>query len=676
MNLEENEHKKMELDKTFVEGEDNSLYPPYGQPLQPGTRISSTQFGNVNPYTQSKLTRTNIGAQGISLYDNILPSGNEQVPLGSGYVVGILGSGGMARVYKIWNERLEVFRAVKILLPTQQSDLKSRFDTEAKITAKLHHPNIVEIYSVGEYKGLPYIEMEFIDGKSLETIIAETDRLPPAVCSAIGIFIARALVYAHSQEYLIYGKTYHGIIHRDLKPANIMISKCGDVKLMDFGIARPKEASLHTVEGNIVGTMQYLSPEQLDGVDIDARTDIYSFGTILYEMLTGTKTFPQDTITNLMKKKITNEYRKFSEFDFHVPSVLAKISQKCLQLDKKDRYPTAEALLKDLEAAHKTLTSETPEEVIKRFISDPFSFKTEKQLKLRFPLHIPLKVVIPVMGALFTAGAIGVFIITGPIKEDEIEPPPFKKDTSLVARDTIKKDTLPPKEDTLKDYIVKGDSTKAPNPNISPPTKGGGNSGGTIKPPVPPPPRPPVVVVKRDSTVIKKDTLEEIKKKYGKEDIVELTLSAMRANDINIVPFLLSKIPDYESTKKKILLLEFYLLTGRLNEAENIASESINDAYFEYLCGKLYERKGNLSMALTFYERSLTKPSVIKNPSEVRNDALYETANIRTIFYRSNPNPDTRLQALNAWNIVKRNYMDKPNHPRFQRANVELSNIQ
>ncbi|MCX7727342.1 MAG: serine/threonine protein kinase, partial [Chitinispirillaceae bacterium] len=529
-------------------------------------------------------------------------------------------------------------------------------------------------YSLGEYKGLPYIEMEFIDGKSLETIIAETDRLPPVVCSAIGIFIARALVYAHSQEYLIYGKNYHGIIHRDLKPANIMISKVGDVKLMDFGIARPKEASLHTVEGNIVGTMQYLSPEQLDGVDIDTRTDIYSFGAILYEMLTGTKTFPQDTITNLMKKKITNEYRKFSEFDFHVPSVLAKISQKCLQLDKKDRYPTAESLLKDLEAAHRSLTSETPEEIIKRFIADPYSFKTSGKVKFGFALRIPLKVAIPIAGVLLTAIAIGVFIITGPVNEEEISS--IKKDTSLVvSRDTVKKDSITVAiKDTLRDADTKGqrvDSSNIPKP---PPDtkiggKGGTGSGGKI-----PPPKPPLVI-KKDTTV-RKDTLEELRKKYGKEDIIELTITAMRSNELSIVPFLISKIPDYESTKKKILLLEFYLLTGRLNEAEGIASENINDAHFEYLRGKLYEKRGNLSMALGFYERALTKPSALRNAVDVRNDALYETANIRTIFYRSNPNPDTRLQALSAWNSVKRNYMDKPNHPRFQRANVELSNIQ
>ncbi|HEX7509984.1 MAG TPA: serine/threonine-protein kinase, partial [Chitinivibrionales bacterium] len=277
-----NTEPRPEIGKTFVEG-DGANTGVYS--LRNTTaRLDATSVRGANPYGQQAESSN-------------LPSGNEPLVLGSGTIVGLLGTGGMARVYKIWNEKLEVFRAVKILIPTQQGDLRNRFETEAKITAKLHHPNIVEIYNVGDWQNLPYLEMELIDGKSLEAIIHATGKLPPQVCSAISIFVIRALAYAHGQEFLIYGKTYQGIIHRDLKPANIMISSQGALKLMDFGIARPTEASLHTVEGNIVGTMQYLSPEQLDGIDVDHRADLYAFGAILYEMLTGTKTFPQETIT-------------------------------------------------------------------------------------------------------------------------------------------------------------------------------------------------------------------------------------------------------------------------------------------------------------------------------------------------------------------------------------------
>ena len=223
-----------DLDKTFIEGVDAKTGP---HSLSRGGKLDATSLRAANPYQ-------NPGAAAGPATN--LPSGNEPIPLGSGAIVGLLGSGGMARVYKIWNEKLEVFRAVKILLPNQQGDLRNRFETEAKITAKLHHPNIVEIYNVGDWQGLPYLEMEIIDGLSLESIISKTGKLPSSVCSSIAIFTARALGYAHGQQFLIYGKNYHGIVHRDLKPANIMVSSQGALKLMDFGIARPTEASPKT----------------------------------------------------------------------------------------------------------------------------------------------------------------------------------------------------------------------------------------------------------------------------------------------------------------------------------------------------------------------------------------------------------------------------------------------
>ncbi|MDD5676079.1 MAG: serine/threonine-protein kinase, partial [Chitinivibrionales bacterium] len=356
-------------DKTFVESGDinvsanNTSLNQTPLSLTAGKKIDITKISRTNPYQE----------KGTPAAPDGLPPVDQNMVLGSGTVVSILGTGGMARVYKIWNDKLEMHRAVKILLPNQHGDLAHRFETESKITAKLHHPNIVEIYTVGEWKGLPYLEMEYIDGESLEAVIGRYGRLPEAVCCAIGIFISRALAYAHSQSFLLYGKNYHGVIHRDLKPANIMVSAKGGVRLMDFGIARPTETSLHTVDGNIVGTMQYLSPEQLDGSAIDGRTDIYTLGAILYEIITGTKTFPQTTITNLMKKKALNEYRRFNEFDFTVMPALGKIAQKCLQQNPSDRYQVAADLEKDLTELYGSLTNETPEQTMQRFCSDPSS---------------------------------------------------------------------------------------------------------------------------------------------------------------------------------------------------------------------------------------------------------------------------------------------------------------
>ena len=669
------------IDKTYVEGGDGQPQQPVFPELRPGTRVNATSFHSVNPYTQPGTSQTRMGGYGTGA--DALPTGNEPIPLGSGTIVGLLGSGGMAKVYKIWNEKLEVFRAVKILLPTQQADLKSRFETEAKITAKLHHPNIVEIYSVGDWNTLPYLEMEFIDGVSLETLISKNGKLPNIVCSAVAILIARALEYAHGQEFLIYGKTYHGVIHRDLKPANIMIPRIGDVRLMDFGIARPTEASLHTVEGNIVGTMQYLSPEQMDGIDIDNRTDIYSFGAILYEMLTGTKTFPQDTITNLMKKKIMNEYRKFSDFNFPVSHHLARISQKCLQINKNDRYHDMTALLEELESAHKSLTPESPVKVLRKYLTNPDGFKDSE--KGGFHFRLSPKVFIPIGGVLAIGALVAVFIITGP----ESEPRDSGTKETSTAVETKLPETEPEQPQTgtgsLKPLgpqdkepdvamTTRPVSPKPPRPKPVPPRP----KPVTAAPkPVVAPPKEPAVQQPKPEVVL--SPTEELKNKYGSDDFFAIGKKALASKAYTDAILALENVPSGhpESTVKTLMLFDAYLAASKIKDALFIANnENITDAQFDLLCGRLYERTGKDKKALEYYQTALTKPSIIRNRNEIRNDALYQTAILWTARYQISPTPDSRIQALSAWNTVKRTYMGTPEHPRFKRANTELASIQ
>lgn len=308
-----------------------------------------------------------------------LPGKDAKVKMGSGITRGILGQGGMTRVYKIWNGTLEMERAVKIPLPTGNSDCYQRFSTEMKICSRLDHPNIIKIFSVGEWNNIPYIEMEYIDGVSLDDLIKTHGQLPPAVCCAIGIGIARALRYAHKHEFQVNGKKYQGIIHRDLKPANIMISKEGNVKLMDFGIARPLETGIHTItDGNIVGTMQYFSPEQLDNNDLDGRTDIYALGAIVYEMITGQKAFPVSTLTMLIKKKMLNEYKDFDEFEgLTISSLLKEIARKCLNKEKDTRFQNSEELVHSLERALPAISKDPAELIMLKFMSDPIAWVNE-----------------------------------------------------------------------------------------------------------------------------------------------------------------------------------------------------------------------------------------------------------------------------------------------------------
>lgn len=314
---------------------------------------------------------TEISIQSAYILPEI-PDDTIGVKLGSGIIKGFLGEGGMARVYKTWDEGLEIHRAVKVLLPTGKKEIADRFITEAKITARLDHPNIVKVFRVGKWNEYPFMEMEFIDGMSLEAMLEKRGSFPAYAVCAVGIFIARALHYAHELEYTLLGKRYKGLIHRDLKPANIMLRKNGRLKLMDFGIARPLSTGLHnTMAGNIIGTLPYLSPEQLNSEPIDHRADIYAVGAILYELLCGIKAFPDERLTELFNKKTGGIYKPLGEIPLSVPQHLIDIIDRCLRVKKEDRYHDADALHEALGTAYRYCADEPPEKVVEQYVADP-----------------------------------------------------------------------------------------------------------------------------------------------------------------------------------------------------------------------------------------------------------------------------------------------------------------
>jgi Serine/threonine protein kinase len=275
----------------------------------------------------------------------------------SGRIVKLLGSGGMADVYLVWNPRVEIYRAVKVIKPGQPSNLLERFETEIRILSKLQHPQIVQFYSVGEWHGLPYIEMEYVPGAALDDVCEKCMVFSPQEAMAVGILICRALHYAHNQVTTIYGKVYKGVIHRDLKPANIMLSRSGRVKLTDFGIARPEEVSLHTLDsGKVVGTLPYLAPEQLSGADITAQVDIYALGATLFELVAGERAFPQTDMNVLLSAKSSGKVRALPG---HISQGLQEIIAKAMAVKTVDRYATAAHMEKDLDKTYRSLTDKT-----------------------------------------------------------------------------------------------------------------------------------------------------------------------------------------------------------------------------------------------------------------------------------------------------------------------------
>ena len=263
------------------------------------------------------------------------------VRLGPYEVVAPIGAGGMGEVFKAKDTRLDRVVAIKILPPAFAKDDKSRlrFEREAKTISQLNHANICGVYDVGHDNGVDYLVLEYLEGESLADRIAKGP-LPIAQVLRYGIQIADALDRAHRA----------GIVHRDLKPGNIMITKSG-AKLLDFGLAKTAAASPSqlsateqkplTEEGAIVGTIQYMAPEQLEGIEADARTDIFAFGEVLYEMATGSRAFSGRTRTSLIAAIVASQPQRISSLQPLTPTSLESVVGRALEKDPNDRWQSA-----------------------------------------------------------------------------------------------------------------------------------------------------------------------------------------------------------------------------------------------------------------------------------------------------------------------------------------------
>lgn len=253
-------------------------------------------------------------------------------------IVEKVGSGGMADVYKARCHRLNRFVAIKVL-KAEFSDDKSfvlKFRAEAQSAAGLSHPNIVNVYDVGDDDGLYYIVMELVEGITLKSFIERKGKLEVKEAVGIAIQIAQGLEAAHDNH----------IIHRDIKPQNIIISREGKVKVTDFGIA--KAASTNTINSNAMGSVHYISPEQARGGYIDERSDIYSLGVTLYEMLSGMLPFAGENTVSVALLHIQGEAMPLREVDPTIPVSLEKIVGKCMEKKPERRYPSAAELIADL----------------------------------------------------------------------------------------------------------------------------------------------------------------------------------------------------------------------------------------------------------------------------------------------------------------------------------------
>ncbi|MBN1981424.1 MAG: serine/threonine protein kinase [Chitinivibrionales bacterium] len=293
--------------------------------------------------------------------------------IGDCTILDTIAEGGMSYIFKVRNEKLEVIRVIKLIKSVEDIDL-DRFKTEARISANLNHPNIVQCYSFGhdEHTSYPYIEMEYVDGTNLHQLIKTFGPMPVIVVCAVALFVCKALEAVHTCQYTLYEKPRKGIVHRDIKPANILIAHNGTIKLADFGIAKPKELSIHTAGFQIVGSPFYLSPEQLKKEDLDFRTDIYSFGCVLYEMVTGNRAFTQNNISDLAIAKNDGNFDANSLRS--LPEKIRSLIIKCMKPDKFDRFNSITEICAVIDAQMKSFTDASAEKIIQEYLQEPFKF--------------------------------------------------------------------------------------------------------------------------------------------------------------------------------------------------------------------------------------------------------------------------------------------------------------
>ena len=327
--------------------------------------------------------------------------------IGDYRLVDYIGAGGMGEVYRAVHSKIGRVVAVKVLThAVPNSSFITRFTNEARIQASLHHQNIATLYDFLEFNKQPCIIIEYIDGQTLTERIQSLGALPIAEALYIFQAVTEAIHYVHS----------HGVVHRDIKSNNVKISSTGEVKLIDFGIAKAGDTPSLTMTGDVVGTLEYLSPEQVKGGAADARCDIWALGVLLYEMVAGHVPFKSPTIGDLCDKICRAAYAPPSTLNKSVPSEVEAIISRCLKKRPSDRYQTALELLQQT----KRLTASLPAPRLSTTDNKKFFVSARKNWTI-----------LSAGAALVLAVFIGIYLVI-PSPDKPTQPPPKPPDSQTV----------------------------------------------------------------------------------------------------------------------------------------------------------------------------------------------------------------------------------------------------
>ena len=329
-------------------------------------------------------------------------------------VLNRLGSGGMADVYCAEDTQLGRRVALKLLYNrfAEDAEFVERFRREASSAASLQHPNIVGIYDRGEWDGTYYIAMEFLDGHTLKQLVREHGAMPPDLATDITIQVLRAARFAHKR----------GVIHRDIKPHNVILDEEGRAKVTDFGIARAGASDM-TETGSIMGTAQYLSPEQAQGQPVSPRSDLYSIGVMLYELLTGRVPFDAESPVTIALRHVTDRPVPPMEINPAVPPALNAVVMRALEKEPARRFADADEFIAALEAARAEPTIVAKEMVLEPYPMPGEPFAEEERRESRWWLWLLVLLLLAALG-------VGAYLLFAPKK---VAVPDVVGSTSAVA---------------------------------------------------------------------------------------------------------------------------------------------------------------------------------------------------------------------------------------------------